>query len=65
VAPAVIAQVQHLVETGGADVALASEPARQIFLVLKKHHLAEVVSKAVGAVGIDPIFSVLRAGNVL
>ena len=39
-----INQVQNLIQNGGVDLALASEPVRQTYLALQKYHAAQLAS---------------------
>jgi len=58
--PDVINQVQHLIQTNGADIASVSEPVRQTFLALQKYHASLLAS---GSVSVDEIEIAYLIGN--
>jgi hypothetical protein len=57
----IINQVQHLIQTNGADISSVAEPVRQTFLALQKYHASHLVN---GAVTIDEIEIAYLIGNV-
>lgn len=61
ISPDVISQVQHLIQTNGADIASVSEPVRQTFVVLQKYHSSAL---AKGTVTLDEIEIAYLIGNV-
>ncbi|MGC9035777.1 MAG: sodium:proton antiporter [Verrucomicrobiia bacterium] len=61
ISPDVISQVQHLIQTNGADLATVSEPVRQTFMALQKYHASAL---AKGSVTIDEIEIAYLIGNV-
>lgn len=55
-----ISQVQHLIQSGGVDLAAASEPVRQTYLALQKYHGGLL---AAGGVNVDHIEIAFLLGN--
>ena len=55
-----IQAVQHLIQTGGADLAQAAEPVRATFLALQKYHGSGL---AKGAVSVEQIEVAFLLGN--
>jgi len=61
ISPDVIKQVEHLIQTNGADLSTMAEPVRQTFLALQKYHASAIAN---GTVTVDEIEIAYLIGNV-